>query len=611
MASDTNIKKPKDTQASAPNFKQRRLEDRRKGPRRPAVFSRLARFIFLSNLIGLVILVAGALTMQRFTKGLIAAKIDNLSSQAELITTIMGDTATGYGLAAELDVTQARDVLSRVKLPDRWRIRLHDKSGTLIADSQQFETEIAVTELAPIIADPPPPIWHEVWRDKIEVWVRKTFHELPWRVKHRDKLRHNLTGDIRKALEGDKVKGERYNAADELIVSMSLPVKRVQQVVGVVTLESSDVENIVTGERQALAPIIGLALLAALLSSLALTLFIALPMRRLARASERVIRSAKSRNAIPDLSYRRDEIGDLSVVMREMTDGLYDRINDIANFAADVAHEIKNPLTSLRSASDSLRSAKTKAQREQLVEIIQSDVARMDRLISDISKASKVDANLAREAAQTLDVCEMLQNLTDFYNQTHQGNGKIVYEKEGAQGSEKPKPEDKAKTKEKSKTKDKTDAQTHLYIRAFADPFAQVLRNLIDNALTFSPPEGEVRLKAFTRSDKDRGERVIITVEDQGKGIPTENLETVFDRFYTERLQGTRFGSHSGLGLAICRQIVKAHRGEIHAENIIGEGAGSSSGDIKGARFVINLPLQNVSGGPAHSKRGNAKRSRR
>ena len=152
-------------------------------------------------------------------------------------------------------------------------------------------------------------------------------------------------------------------------------------------------------ERKALAPIIGLAFLATLLSSLALTLFVTRPMRKLARAAELVTSSSKKRDAIPDLSRRRDEIGDLSAVMRDMTQGLYSRIDDIANFAADVAHEIKNPLTSLRSASDTLRVAKTDDQREKLIDIIQQDVSRMDRLITDISKASKVDANLARETA--------------------------------------------------------------------------------------------------------------------------------------------------------------------------------------------------------------------
>jgi len=401
-------------------------------------------------------------------------------------------------------------------------------------------------------------------------------------------------------LAGESVAGERYNKQDELIVSLSLPVKRVQQVLGVVTLESSDVDNIVNGERRALAPIIGLAFLAAILSSLALTLFIVLPMRRLARAAERVTRSAKERDAIPDLSRRRDEIGDLSIVMREMTNGLYDRINDIAKFAADVAHEIKNPLTSLRSASDSLRVAKTAEQRKQLVDIIQNDVARMDRLITDISNASKVDANLARETAQTLDVHEILSGLTDFYAQTYPGDARVIYVRQSASLT--------YDNEHDLETPNPADGQDiALNIRAFETPFAQVLRNLIDNALTFSPPKGEVLLRAFVQADPARGDRVIIVVEDDGPGIPPENLETVFERFYTERPQGARFGSHSGLGLAICHQIVKAHKGEIHAENRVNPG----SETIKGARFVINLPRQSQNSGGYGQKRSAGKRLKR
>jgi len=599
MVSDTNIKKSRFSRKDR-HMRDRRLRNRRLGARRPAMFSRLARFIFLSNIVGLLILVCGAMTLQRFSQGLIEAKIENLSSQAALITTIMGDTATGIGLAAELDVQNARDVLSRVNLPDRWRVRLHDKSGTLIADSTQYETDIAITELAPIVSEIPEPTWQEVWQARIEAGVEKSLHNLPWRVHRRERLRQNLTVDIRKALAGESVAGERYNKQDELIVSLSLPVKRVQQVLGVVTLESSDVDNIVNGERRALAPIIGLAFLAAILSSLALTLFIALPMRRLARAAERVTRSAKERDAIPDLSRRRDEIGDLSIVMREMTNGLYDRINDIANFAADVAHEIKNPLTSLRSASDSLRVAKTAEQRKQLVDIIQNDVARMDRLITDISNASKVDANLARETAQTLDVREILSGLTDFYAQTYPGDARVIYARQSASLT--------YDNEHDLETPNPADGQDiALNIRAFETPFAQVLRNLIDNALTFSPPKGEVLLRAFVQADPARGDRVIIVVEDDGPGIPPENLETVFERFYTERPQGARFGSHSGLGLAICHQIVKAHKGEIHAENRVNPGSES----IKGARFVINLPRQSQNSGGYGQKRSAGKRLKR
>ena len=340
------------------------------------------------------------------------------------------------------------------------------------------------------------------------------------------------------------------------------------------TVESSDVDSIINAERRALAPIIGLAFLATILSSLALTLFITLPMRKLARAAELVTRSSRKRGAIPDLSDRRDEIGDLSSVMRDMTQGLYARIDDIANFAADVAHEIKNPLTSLRSASDTLRVAKTDEQREKLISIIQQDVSRMDRLITDISKASKVDANLARETAQTLDVNDIVENITEFYAQTSSGDGPQL--------------------------RNVTDIQSDepIFIRAFESPFAQVLRNLIDNALTFSPADGEVRIQAQIQTMGEK-ERVVITVDDDGPGIPEGNLETVFDRFYTERPKGAQFGSHSGLGLAICRQIITAHKGTIHAENR----QSAANGEIDGARFVINLPRQTRGGGPQMSKR--------
>ena len=343
-------------------------------------------------------------------------------------------------------------------------------------------------------------------------------------------------------------------------MTVAQPVRRVQQVLGVVSFESDDVDSIVNAERRALVPFIGLALMATLFSSLALTLFIALPMRRLARAAEEVTRSSRNRDIIPDLSRRRDEIGDLSVVLNDMTQGLYRRVDDIANFAGDVAHEIKNPLTSLRSASDTLRGARTEEQRAKLIDIIQNDVARMDRLISDISKASKVDANLAKETAETVDVTLILKNLAQFYAQS-QKQVQVLFI---------PDPE----------------VNTPLLIRAFESPFAQVFRNLIDNALTFSPDDGKVILRA-AHDLEDGRERVILMVEDEGPGIPADNLETVFDRFYTERPKGSQFGSHSGLGLAICRQIVTAHKGKIFAENKSPQIDGST-----GARFTSILPRQ-------------------
>lgn len=573
MVSDINIKKPKGqtpskdkkrpAKAGRVRLRERRLRHKRFGPRRSLLASRLTRVIFIANLIGLIILISGSLAMNRFEAGLINAKVDNLRSLAATITTVIGEQATGQGVSAELDVPGARQVLRGVNTPAGWRVRLHDRSGEVVADTARMDETISVGSLDPILSEIEPEPVHEQWIDKTKNWFTARLNNLPWRQAERNNLRRDLRGDVRLALSGDPTMGPRYDEEDNLIVTVSLPVQRVQQVLGVVTVESDDVSGIVQAERQALAPIIGLAFLATILSSLALTLFITLPMRKLARAAELVTRSSDKRDAIPDLSNRRDEIGDLSKVMREMTQGLYSRIDDIANFAADVAHEIKNPLTSLRSASDTLRVARTEDQRNQLIDIIQQDVSRMDRLITDISKASKVDANLARETAQILDVGEILHNITEFYAQTRSGEGPMV------------------------RHDNRLPDEEIVFIRAFETPFAQVLRNLIDNALTFSPPDGEVRISAELQQRKGR-QRVIISVEDDGPGIPPENLETVFERFYTQRPKGAEFGSHSGLGLAICRQIVRAHKGRIHAENRIA----ADGQQVAGARFVVDVPRQ-------------------
>ena len=549
--------------------------------KRPLLFSRLARVIFFSNLIGLVILIIGATTMNRFEAGLTEFKVKNIQTQADLMTSIMAETATGYGSAAVLDRDQAREVLKRTALPEGWRVRLHDRSGELIADSAALDDTILVEALDPIpTEEPPPPTNYERLRE----WGLKTYADLterlPWRVAERERLRRDLKGDVRAALEGDTRAGAAYTDEDELIVTISTPVRRVQNVLGVLTLESNDLDDIVNSEREALLPIIGIAFLAALLSSIALTLAIALPLRRLARAAEVVAKSSDKRDAIPDLSRRRDDIGDLSARMREMSTGLYDRIDDVANFAADVAHEIKNPLTSLRSATDTLSAARTDAQRSKLVGIIQQDVGRINRLITDISAASRVDADLARERVATVDVVKLLGHMVDFYESTSEPGAPRVrlFLPDGM-------------------------VEGTVFIRAFETPFGQVLRNLVDNAITFTPEGGEVRLGAGTLRDGE-ARRVIIRVDDDGPGIPEGAKEDIFGRFYTDRthMSGAgpqqSFGSHSGLGLTICRQIVTAHKGEIRAENRVG-----ADGEVEGARFEITLPRAIAGGAPSRSRK--------
>ncbi len=547
MESDTNTEK-----------RNRFKKDRRNGARRSILFSRLTRVIFLSHLFGLVILTIGSLTLNRYTQGLIEARTENLKSQALLVTSIMADTATGYGSNAKLDLDRAKEIIARLDLPTDWRLRLHDTGQNLIIDSDQLSAEILVDELPEIGAVPPRPKLKDTARFSWEAF----FKNLPWRKTERENNRRDLSGELRIALQGKTISGERYDLDDRLIVTVSTPVTRVKEILGVVTLESYDVEHIVDQERLSLLPFIGWAVFASLLSSIALTMSIVFPLRDLSRAAEIVARTSKKIDQIPDFSYRKDEIGDLSLMLGEMTRRLYSRIDDIANFAADVAHEIKNPLTSMRSASDTLQHAKTDEQREKLIKIIQDDVGRMDRLITDISKASKVDANLAREKAELINLPNLISNVAEFYLQTQtEGKPKVVFD-----------------LPENLKDID-------IYIRGFETPFAQVLRNLIDNAMTFSPKDGSVRL-SLSLSSEGKANRVVINVDDDGPGIPPDNLETIFDRFYTERPKGAQFGSHSGLGLAICRQIITAHKGFIFAENR------EENKETVGARFVVNLPLQ-------------------
>jgi len=515
MASDINTKKPKTVS---------REKAVRSSRVRSIAFSSLARAIFISNMVGLLILVVGALTLNEVRRGLIDAKLQNLYSQAELITNILASDATGEDVIPTLDIDAARATMRRVALPERTRVRLFGPEANLIADSEMADTQIDVEAL-----DPP--------------------------AAPSDTDEYRAFGDITDD-QATPPPAPRYRPPEE--TGYPSPVKPEEPETGSVLSVSERIEGAVI-----LGPIALLAFFMTLLTSLALTLFIALPIRRLAKAAEIVQRSSDNRDAIPDLSGRRDEIGDLSVALRSMTSGLYDRIDDIANFAADVAHEIKNPLTSLRSATETFEHAKTKEQREKLLGIIQNDVGRMDRLITDISRASRMDAELARAEGEPVELEKLLTDMADFYTQT------------GAPGS----PAVRYVASDEP-------SQLPLVARGSGEKLGQVVRNLIDNALTFSPKDGEVRLRVRQGREGNAGVAVL-TVDDDGKGIPPDNLESIFDRFYTERPKGMAFGSHSGLGLAICRQIIRAHKGSIRAENRIASG----SDTVTGAKFTVEIPL--------------------
>jgi two-component system sensor histidine kinase ChvG len=323
-------------------------------------------------------------------------------------------------------------------------------------------------------------------------------------------------------------------------------------VLGVLTLEAGDVDEIIAKERVALIPFILIAIAVTLLSSLLLTQLIAQPVLRLARAADRVRLSRARAIDLPDLARRDDELGDLTRSLEDMTHALSDRIDAIESFAADVAHEIRNPMTSIRSAVETLELVKDAAPRERLLGVLKSDISRLDRLITDISNASRLDAELGRESPRPVDLTRLGAEVAGFYEATvRPGDAHVLFHEPGEP----------------------------MRVMGREGPFGQVLRNLIDNARSFSAPDGEVRVSLERTRDE-----VVVKVEDDGPGMPEENLETVFERFYTSRPKGAAFGGNSGLGLSIARQIVEAHDGRIWAENR------ETDGKVVGARFIVALP---------------------
>ncbi len=343
-----------------------------------------------------------------------------------------------------------------------------------------------------------------------------------------------------------------------VVLSVAVPVQRYKQVVGAVLL-SADADNVARSlfqVRLAIVEIFAVVLMITTLLSLYLAGTIARPIRRLALAAEQVRHGHGRRHKIPDFSARGDEIGELSQSFREITEALWRRMDAIEAFAADVAHEIKNPLTSLRSAVETAARVKDPEQQRKLLGIVQDDVERLNRLISDISDASRLDAELSRAETEPVALRVMAETLAEIYASAADEHGvKLTVHAPG---------------------------DDQLVVLGIESRLGQVLRNLITNAISFSPPGGTIALAA----GRD-GRKVRIVVDDEGPGIPDNKLDAIFERFYSERPKDEKFGTHSGLGLSISKQIVEAHGGRIHAENRT-----HPDGTVRGARFVVTLPAE-------------------
>jgi two-component system sensor histidine kinase ChvG len=503
--------------------------------------SRIARTILFGNLAGLAVLIAGALWLSETRAQLIQAKIDSLTLQGELISNVLAETATVGDPAPALVDHRARQVLQRLMLPQAARVRLVTPNGFVVADTAVLADQVSTSEL------PAPGTQANAQA------APRTWRLSPWRPDF------TAEGERKEALSGEIAAGQRYGDDGARVVSVSLPVQRVQAVVAVLTLEAGDVDDIVQAERLAMAPFIVAAAAIALFTSAVLALMIAQPLRKLANAADSLRLTGATRLELPDTAKRKDEIGDLASSLEMMTAALAERIDANERFAADVAHEIKNPLTSIRSAVETARAVSDPAAREKLFTIIAQDVGRLDRLITDIAQASYIEAETARSAQSPVDLVRLAAELCDTYAQTRKETEAAVVFNRVASGD--------------------------VLVLGQDGPLGQVLRNLVDNAKSFSPADGVVTVTLLTERRKE-GRFARLEVSDQGPGIPDENLESIFRRFYTDRPKGTAFGKNSGLGLSIARQIVEAHKGRIWAENI----EGAIPGERMGARFIMELP---------------------
>ncbi len=554
MALDTDTKRtdPAPAGAFAPVVRLwRRLVALVRGIR-PSASSRLAQLILFANFIALGVLVVGMMALTETRRGLVNAKIESLRVQGELIANVLAEGASVTSPTPAMNNADARALLRQLYVPEESRVLLFDKGGDIVADSHLLADVFETVDL-------PPP-------GEERAGLAQAARTLPTRIldgfssvlstaEERAALNRDLTEEVQQVIQGERVAGVRYDEAGSRVVSVSIPIQPVRAVIGVVTIESYDLDTLIQAERRALVPFILIAALVTGVSSLSLTVFIARPIRRLARVAQEARRAGGRRVKMPDLRARRDEIGELGVSLSEMTEALYDRLDAIERFAADVAHELKNPLTSIRSAAEVLPLAKDEVRRDRLLKVIAADVGRLDRLITDISRASRVDAELAREDIGPFDLTGLLGELSETYNEA-QSEVRLDFVNKVRNGR----------------------------VLGREVPLGQVFRNLVDNALTFSPAGSTITISA-RRGHRDGGSSLVVTVDDQGPGIPEENLETIFERFYTERPKGAAFGAHSGLGLAISRQIVKAHGGQIYAVNRLNE-----DGSVRGARFTVDLP---------------------
>ncbi len=520
--------------------------------------------IMVVNLFALIFLGGGVLYVDQVQTTLLESRIEELVKDANIMAGALGEAATGDPDSTELLLEPARAILTRLVGVTNIRTRYFGLNNELLIDSRDLNlNNVEVEDTMP----------RELGIEDFWLIINREVSEILDRIQQRDELEeyreveNEMATDYPEAMEalsGEESSRVRRLTEERDIITVAVPVQRFRRVLGALMLsaDTGDIYEAVQDVRLTIIQFFCASLLITLLMSLFLANTIVRPVLRLARSADNISIGGKS--DIPDLSSRNDEIGDLSRSFKDMTETLEKQIDAVAAFAADVAHELKNPLTSMRSAIETMEYATSEENSKKLRAIISDDVKRLDRLITDISDVSRLDAEMSHSLKQNVNMTALLETMVDIYLTTQKDTLPNLHLEI---------------KKRRFKTVDGKPAP--YFVRGLEGQLGQVIRNLVDNAISFSEKDGNIWIRL-----KRVGKMVEIIVDDEGIGIPEDKLESIFDRFYSERPKGEAFGKHSGLGLNICKQVVEAHGGTIIAENRLDDDK-----KVIGARFTVLLPI--------------------
>ncbi len=511
--------------------------------------SPITRRILAINVLALASLVVGLLYVGQYRQGLIDSEVMALKVEAELFAAALGETAISkIDSNKTLIVDDVNQIVRRMVITTGTVARLFLPNGSLLIDSRLFTGRSTIVQVREL---PPPNTENTI----IETLLERFSGFLRQILGDTERVA-DLSVARNIALSGDQSVAINTLSDGSLSLTVAVPVQRYKRVLAalLLTKNSNKIDGAVFQVRLDILKVFGVVLLVTILLSIYLASSIARPLKKLALATEEIRRGRSRHYAITNILTRKDEIGELGNMLSDMTEALWFRMEAIERFAADVSHEIKNPLTSLKSAVETVASVDDPNQKKELMAIILDDIDRLDRLISDISDASRLDAELSRAKMVPVELLKMLRTLVAYYDVANGNNNirlKLIAEVQGP-----------------------------IIVQAIEDRLVQVFRNLISNAVSFSPDNGLIRLRVLMKNGD-----VLVFVEDEGPGLQPGTEESIFNRFYRERPENEKFGIHSGLGLSISQQIIKVHGGSIWAENMRDD-----NGKMHGACFIVKLP---------------------